>query len=144
MRHVLKLDDPGVAPLLLSLRTRFPPAQVSFPVVDHACVPVERVQLAAVPTDVAVVRIVPGGTAAVEGFYSTLLLPVELTNIASVANVKGAPRMAPTPISSDPAVGSRPVTSGPMIAITGISVSGRAVATAASTLPTAPSPRFSR
>jgi hypothetical protein len=51
---------------------------VSFPVVDYGCVPVERVRLASVPTGVAVVRIVPGGTAAVEAFYSELLLPVEL------------------------------------------------------------------
>ena len=78
MRHVLKLDDPGVAPLLLSLRKRFPAAQVSFPVVDYGCVPVETLRLATVPTEVAVVRIVPGGTAAVEAFYSTLLVPVEL------------------------------------------------------------------
>ena len=78
MRHVLKLDDPGVAPLLLSLRKRFPAAQVSFPVVDCGCVPVETLRLATVPTEVAVVRIVPGGTAAVEAFYSTLLVPVEV------------------------------------------------------------------
>jgi hypothetical protein len=82
MRHVLKLDDPGVAPLLLSLRERFPATQVAFPVVDHGCVPVERVQLAAVPADVAVVRIVPGATAAVEAFYATLLVPVELELLA--------------------------------------------------------------
>src|SRR5918999_2597367 len=56
--------------------------------------------------------------------------------------MKGAPRMAPTPIASD-ASASPPVMIGPRMAITGIRVSGMAVATAASTLPTAPSARFS-
>ena len=40
--------------------------------------------------------------------------------------------------------GSPPNSTGPRMAMTGISVSGMAVATAARTLPTAPSARFSR
>src|SRR5512140_2808982 len=58
-----------------------------------------------------------------------------VTNIASVASMNGAPRIAPTPISSEwaPAVNT--------IAMIGIIVSGRAVPTAASTEPTAPSAR---
>ena len=56
--------------------------------------------------------------------------------------MKGAPRMAPTPISAD-APAACPVSTGPTMAITGINVSGMAVATAASTLPTAPSARSS-
>ena len=65
-------------------------------------------------------------------------------NMASVASVNGAPRMAPTPTSSVASVDSRPVRIGPMMAMTGIRVSGNAVATAARTLPTAPSPKFRR
>src|SRR3712207_5697595 len=49
--------------------------------------------------------------------------------------------MAPTPMS--PAA-LAPVKSDATMATTGIMVSGRAVPTAASTLPTAPAPRFSR
>ena len=56
--------------------------------------------------------------------------------------MNGAPRMAPTPTSAE-LPGSPPKTIGPTMAITGISVSGMAVATAANTLPTAPSARFS-
>jgi len=59
------------------------------------------------------------------------------TNIARVASMNGAPRMAPMPIS--PAVsGSRPAKTAARMATTGIMVSGSAVPTAASTLPTAP------
>src|SRR3712207_6631300 len=61
--------------------------------------------------------------------------------MASVARRNGAPSMAPTPMS--PAV-LLPVKSDAIMATTGMEVSGRAVPTAASTLPTAPSPRFSR
>ena len=59
-----------------------------------------------------------------------------VTNIASVESMNGAPRIAPTPISSDEA----PVAK--TIAMIGIRVSGSAVPTAASTEPTAPSARF--
>ena len=56
-----------------------------------------------------------------------------VTNIASVASMNGAPRMAPTPTSCDDA----PVAN--RMAMIGIIVSGRAVPTAARTEPTAPS-----
>ena len=56
-----------------------------------------------------------------------------VTNMASVASMNGAPRMAPTPTSCD----DSPVAK--RIAMIGISVSGSAVPTAASTDPTAPS-----
>ncbi len=59
-----------------------------------------------------------------------------VTNIASVESMNGAPRIAPTPISSDAA----PVAN--TIAMIGMSVSGSAVPTAARTDPTAPSARF--
>ena len=59
------------------------------------------------------------------------------TNMASVESMNGAPRMAPTPISS-------PASALPnRIAMIGMTVSGSAVPTAARTLPTAPSPRCS-
>ena len=57
--------------------------------------------------------------------------------IAIVASRKGAPMIAPTATSSEPAAP-------PMIATIGISVSGIAVPTAASRLPVAPSPSPSR
>src|SRR3954447_9486866 len=57
-----------------------------------------------------------------------------VTNIASVASMNGAPRIAPTPTPCDVAE-PPPV----RIAMIGIIVSGRAVPTAASTDPTAPS-----
>ena len=56
-----------------------------------------------------------------------------VTNIARVASMNGAPRMAPTPTSCDDA----PLAN--RIAMIGIIVSGRAVPTAARTEPTAPS-----
>ena len=56
--------------------------------------------------------------------------------IARVASRNGAPMIAPIATSSDPSVP-------PMIATIGISVSGMAVPTAASRLPTAPSPSSS-
>ncbi len=56
-----------------------------------------------------------------------------VTNMASVASMNGAPRMAPTPTSCD----DSPVAN--RIAMIGISVSGSAVPTAARTEPTAPS-----
>ncbi len=59
------------------------------------------------------------------------------TKMARVESMKGAPRMAPMPIASPP---SPPVIK---IAMSGMMVSGSAVPTAARTLPTAPSPRFS-
>src|SRR6266508_2726309 len=58
-----------------------------------------------------------------------------VTNIAAVESRNGAPRMAPMPTSSDACVPTK------MIAMIGIIVSGIAVPTAASTLPTMPSPR---
>ena len=63
--------------------------------------------------------------------WYTTAMPV--TNIASVASMNGAPRIAPTPISSE----CSPVEN--RIAMIGIIVSGNAVPTAASTDPTAPS-----
>ena len=57
-----------------------------------------------------------------------------MTNIASVVSMNGAPRIAPMPISSPDAW---PDT----IAMIGRIVSGSAVPTAASTLPTTPSDR---
>ena len=71
----------------------------------------------------------------------TMAMPV--TNIASVESMNGAPRIAPTPTASEVSVAVPPRMTGPRIAITGMSVSGMAVATAARTLPTAPSARFS-
>src|SRR5437870_5508895 len=65
-----------------------------------------------------------------------------VTNMARVASMKGAPRIAPTPIS-DELLRPDPAKIGPMMAMTGMSVSGIAVAMPASTLPTAPSARFS-
>ena len=56
-----------------------------------------------------------------------------VTNIASVASMNGAPRIAPTPTSCDEAPDAN------RIAMIGIIVSGSAVPTAASTEPTAPS-----
>ena len=56
-----------------------------------------------------------------------------VTNMASVESMNGAPRIAPTPTSFD----DSPVAN--RIAMIGIIVSGRAVPTAASTDPTAPS-----
>ena len=56
-----------------------------------------------------------------------------VTNMASVASMNGAPRIAPTPTSCD----DSPVAN--RIAMIGIIVSGSAVPTAASTDPTAPS-----
>ncbi len=52
--------------------------------------------------------------------------------------MNGAPRMAPTPMSCEPVVWVK------RMAMTGIRVSGNAVPTAASTLPTAPSPSSKR
>ena len=60
--------------------------------------------------------------------------PMPVTNMASVASMNGAPRIAPTPTSCEPA----PVAN--TMAMIGMSVSGSAVPTAASTEPTAPSP----
>ena len=57
-----------------------------------------------------------------------------VTTMAMVASMNGAPRIAPMPMSSEAAV---PVKTMAMI---GMRVSGRAVPTAARTLPTAPSP----
>jgi hypothetical protein len=57
--------------------------------------------------------------------------------IAIVASRNGAPMIAPTATSSEPAAP-------PRIATIGIRVSGIAVPTAASRLPVAPSPRPSR
>ena len=65
-----------------------------------------------------------------------------VTNMASVDSMNGAPRMAPVPMACEVS-GSPPNSTGPRMAMTGISVSGMAVATAARTLPTAPSARFS-
>ena len=64
--------------------------------------------------------------------------PIPVTNIASVASMNGAPRMAPMPTACEasPPPANR-------IAMIGIIVSGRAVPTAASTEPTAPSARSS-
>src|SRR6476659_5647614 len=56
-----------------------------------------------------------------------------VTNMARVASMNGAPRMAPTPTACD----ASPVAN--RIAMIGINVSGSAVPTAASTDPTAPS-----
>ena len=56
------------------------------------------------------------------------------TTIASVVSMNGAPRIAPTPMSS-------PAACPDAIAMIGRSVSGSAVPTAASTEPTAPSDR---
>ena len=64
--------------------------------------------------------------------------PTPVTNIASVESMNGAPRIAPTPTSWDPLGDPK------MIAMIGISVSGSAVPTAASTDPTAPSASPSR
>jgi hypothetical protein len=66
------------------------------------------------------------------------------TNMASVASRNGAPRIAPIPISLAASAALPPARAAPIRATTGIMVSGRAVPTAASTLPTAPEPRFSR
>ena len=63
---------------------------------------------------------------------TTTAAPV--TNMARLASMNGAPRMAPTPILWPAAP---PVKTMAMI---GTSVSGSAVPTAARTLPTAPSP----
>ena len=52
--------------------------------------------------------------------------------------MKGAPRMAPMPMSCEPDVWVK------RMAMTGMRVSGSAVPTAASTLPTAPSPSSNR
>ena len=71
-------------------------------------------------------------------------MPAPTTNMASVARRKGAPRIAPTPISPAAELALSPARAAPTRATTGIMVSGRAVPTAASTLPTAPDPRFSR
>ncbi len=57
-----------------------------------------------------------------------------MTNIASVVSMNGAPRIAPMPISS-------PDSWPEAIAMIGRIVSGSAVPTAASTLPTTPSER---
>ena len=59
---------------------------------------------------------------------------VAVTTIARLASMNGAPRIAPMPMSS---AACPPVNTMAMI---GTRVSGRAVPTAASTLPTAPSP----
>ena len=56
-----------------------------------------------------------------------------VTNMASVASMNGAPRIAPTPTSCDDAPDAN------RIAMIGIIVSGSAVPTAARTDPTAPS-----
>src|SRR5215211_6805713 len=64
-------------------------------------------------------------------------------NRARVASRNGAPRIAPIPISPVAAL-LEPRSKLPRIATSGIMVSGNAVPTAASTLPTAPAPRFSR
>ena len=61
--------------------------------------------------------------------------PMPVTNIASVESMNGAPKFAPTPISCEPSAVAK------TIAMIGMSVSGNAVPTAASTDPTAPSPR---
>src|SRR3954452_4987887 len=63
-------------------------------------------------------------------WYSTA---TPVTNMASVASMNGAPRIAPTPTSCDEAPDAK------RIAMIGIIVSGSAVPTAASTEPTAPS-----
>ena len=72
-----------------------------------------------------------------------MMIAMPVTNIASVESMNGAPRMAPTPTACELSVATPPRRTGPRIAITGMSVSGMAVATAARTLPTAPSARFS-
>ena len=75
-------------------------------------------------------------------FMVRLFLSVKMTTemphtkMARVDSMKGAPRMAPMPISS-PALPPEM-----RIAMSGMMVSGSAVPTAASTLPTAPSPRL--
>ena len=61
-------------------------------------------------------------------------------NMASVARRNGAPGIAPTPISLLE-LGSPPTTKAPKMATIRIMVSGTAVPTAASTLPTAPYPQ---
>src|SRR3954447_3697207 len=66
--------------------------------------------------------------------------PTPVTNIASVESMNGAPRIAPTPMACAASELSVPAN---RIAMSGIMVSGRAVPTAASTLPTAPSARLS-
>src|SRR5919199_2311767 len=65
-------------------------------------------------------------------------------NMASVARRNGAPRIAPMPISLAASAALPPSRAAPIRATTGIMVSGRAVPTAASTLPTAPWLRFIR
>jgi hypothetical protein len=62
-----------------------------------------------------------------------------VTNMARVASMNGAPRMAPTPTASPWPPAPPPNTT----ATIGISVSGMAVPTAAKTLPTTPSLTFS-
>jgi hypothetical protein len=78
----LRMDDPGVAPLLVRLRKIYPASKVSFAVVDHGRVPVEGLRLDRVPTRVQVVRITPAQAAAVEAFYRKLLLPVDVELLA--------------------------------------------------------------
>ena len=63
-------------------------------------------------------------------WYSTA---TPVTNMARVASMNGAPRIAPTPTSCDEAPDAN------RMAMIGIIVSGSAVPTAASTDPTAPS-----
>src|SRR5829696_4363998 len=64
-------------------------------------------------------------------------------NRASVESRKGAPRIAPIPISPAAAL-PEPASSAPRMATSGIMVSGNAVPTAASMLPTAPAPSCNR
>ena len=65
------------------------------------------------------------------------ILETPTTPKASVLNIKGAPNIAPIPTSVAVPVGAK------RIAMRGTIVSGNAVPTAARTLPTAPSERFS-
>ena len=68
---------------------------------------------------------------------ATVRTATPVTNIASVASMNGAPRIAPTPTACDASPAAN------RIAMIGIIVSGSAVPTAASTEPTAPSARSS-
>ncbi|MNL23682.1 hypothetical protein D3C87_1450820 [compost metagenome] len=68
------------------------------------------------------------------------MMAAPITNIASVLSMNGAPTMAPMPMSVPATL---PLRQAPTMAMIGMMVSGRAVPTAASTEPTAPSERFS-
>lgn len=70
-------------------------------------------------------------------FFLHSIMAHPVTNMVKVESIKGAPRMAPIPISDEWAV------SFVKSAMIGMRVSGKAVPMAASTEPTAPSDRLS-